>query len=120
MEQCQLMRIGHWIRYKGVKKMAYKIGQVVQVNNENFYTQQGEDYQVLSGAPEMMQIIGNKYGIQYLNHFGIQARPGCLFTLNDEVIMIGRSGVYELDNDLVQIESLQVLSKGTYIIDFKY
>ena len=34
--------------------------------------------------------------------------------------MIGRSGTYEIANDLIQVSTLQMLSEGTFIIDFKY
>lgn len=97
--------------------MAYKIGQVVEVNNNNCID---ENENIIEGAPDVMDTIRNQYSIPYLNNFGIQARPGSFFAIDGEVIMIGRSGTYEINNDLIQVSSLQLLSKGTFIIDFKY
>lgn len=105
--------------------MAYKIGQVVQVvtsAQSATYIEQGEnDFTIIGTPPNIItDIIYPKYGIRFLNNFGIQARPGSLFAIDGEIIMIGRSGTYEIANDLIQVSTLQMLSEGTFIIDFKY
>lgn len=43
-----------------------------------------------------------RYGANQFNKVGIQAKPGTIVVLNDtKTIMIGQTGVYELDDDIV-------------------
>lgn len=103
--------------------MAYRVGQIVKQVNNNYYSQDPSthEYIISEGCPNVIaEAITPRYGIQYLNRFGIQSRPGALFAIDGEVIMIGRSGTYEIYNDLIQVSKLQMLSEGTFIIDFKY
>lgn len=99
--------------------MAYKIGQVVIQVGQDYITSNEE---IIDGAPDAITTIQSTYSIPTfsLSRFGIQARPGSYFRADGEIIKIGRSGTYEIQNELVSIGSLELLSEGTYIIDFKY
>ena len=44
---------------------------------------------------------------------GIQSEPGLITAINGEEIRLGRSGVYEFRNGLLQINSFSVVSPGT-------
>lgn len=96
--------------------MAYKIGQIVKPINQSYIN----DYDIIGNPQNVIDTVSLQYGINYLNNFGIQARPGSFFAIDNEIIMIGRSGTYEINNDLVRVSNLRLLSPGTYIIDFKY
>ena len=100
--------------------MAYKIGQVVLSNPTDCYQVQNGNYSINGTPTNASAEIYNQYGIYNLSHFGIQSRPGAVFAIDDEVIIIGRSGSYELSNNLVAVNNLQLLSADTFIIDFKY
>ena len=105
--------------------MSYRIGQVVATTNRTSYEKdQNGEYSIVWGngapPPDVMNSIVDQYGIDSLSHIGIQARPGSVIALDDEIIIIGRSGSYELFNDLVTITSIKILSPGTYIVDFRY
>ena len=105
--------------------MAYRIGQIISTSSrKNYDVDENGNYIIVNGdgAPpyDVMNEIKTTFGVQKLSHIGIQAPPGSLFALDDEVIMIGRSGSYELFNDLVTISSIKILSPATYIIDFRY
>lgn len=119
--------------------MSYKIGQIVFDNNGDagainnvpytvgpYYTEGTKvgEYTVRGVPPELMEKVNEEYQIDAsivgISHIGIQARPGALFELNGEIIQMGRSGSYELSNDLVFIESIRPLSLDTFIFDFKY
>ncbi len=45
-------------------------------------------------------IVGSVPGANYFIKIGIQARPGTIVVINDKTIMIGASGIYELDDDI--------------------
>lgn len=98
--------------------MAYKIGQVIKLVTAQQATAYSDGTQEASNI--ITDLIYPYYGIRYLNNFGIQARPGALFSIEGEEIVIGRSGCYEINNDLIQVSDLRMLSEGTFVIDFKY
>ena len=100
--------------------MAYRIGQVIMQCPTTAYSVENGNYIISGNYKEAMEEITSSYGVQRLSHIGIQGRPGSFFALDDEIIIIGRSGSYELSNDLVSISSIKLLSQGTYIIDFRY
>ena len=54
---------------------------------------------------------------------GIQAPPGTQWEINSKQILIGRTGIYELDDD-IEINTLKLLSEidkaHDIIIDFAY
>ena len=67
--------------------------------------------------------------LQQLKKIGIQGPPGLMFTIDGEEIRLGKTGIYELYNDKIQIsylgfiikESVQVPDgKDFFILDFKY
>lgn len=59
-------------------------------------------------------IIAQYPGATHFNKVGIQAPPGTRLLMNDKPIMIGRTGVYELDEDIV-ITSLKFERTYNYI-----
>jgi len=103
--------------------MAYKVGQVIKTvsGDEEFYEITANGQYIIKGTPEnVLNTIHDNFGVYNLSHFGIQSRPGAIFAIDDEVIIIGRSGSYELSVDLVSVDKLYMLSKDTFIIDFRY
>lgn len=60
-----------------------------------------------------------RYGANQFNKIGIQAKPGTIVVMNDtKTIMIGQTGIYELDDDIV-ITSLYFNKPPKYIKDIE-
>lgn len=68
-------------------------------------------------------------GLTSLKKIGIQGQPGLLFVLDGEEIRIGRSGIYELYNENINISyigfvikdsSLTQDKEDSFIMDFRY
>lgn len=74
--------------------------------------------------------LQNKYtNLKSLKKIGIQGPPGLMFTINGEEIKIGKSGIYELYNENINISYLGFIIKDSsftqngkdyFIMDFKY
>lgn len=74
--------------------------------------------------------LANTYtGLTTLKKIGIQGPPGLLFCIDGEEIRIGRSGIYELYNDEINISYIGFVIKDSlftqngkdfFIMDFKY
>lgn len=71
----------------------------------------------------------NYPGMTSLKKIGIQAPPGLLFCIDGEEIRVGRSGVYELYNEDINISYIGFIIKDSlftqdgkdfFIMDFKY
>ncbi len=67
--------------------------------------------------------------LQQLKKIGIQGPPGLMFTIDGEEIRLGKTGIYELYNDKIQISYLGFIIKESvqtpdgedfFILDFKY
>lgn len=67
--------------------------------------------------------------LTFLTKIGVQGPPGMLMAINGEEIRIGRSGIYELYNDNIDITSIGFVVKDStltqdgkdfFILDFKY
>lgn len=108
--------------------MASRIGQIIYDNTENS-TNTAEERQynrIVNGkidenAKEIFDLIKENYGdITALQKLGVRAAPGAQFALNGEIIMVGRSGKYEVFSDLIYITSINVLSEHRFFFDFKY
>lgn len=65
----------------------------------------------------------------YLTKIGIQGPPSMLMCINGEQIRIGKSGVYEINNDIIKITSISFIPKQSilssnetdyFIMDFEY
>ena len=55
----------------------------------------------LSSGPDIFSDIVSKYGAKQFNKIGVQARPGTRMVMNNsKTIMVGASGIYELDDDI--------------------
>lgn len=64
-----------------------------------------------------MQYISNKWAGDadiIIKKLGIQAEPGVEAYINGSRIIIGRSGIYELDNDNIVVENLYLKPKTLY------
>ena len=48
---------------------------------------------------------------------GIQSKPGLITMVNGEEIRLGRSGIYEIRNGVLQINTFSVVSPGTLNVD---
>lgn len=68
-------------------------------------------------------------GLTTLKKIGIQGPPGLLFCIDGEEIRVGRSGIYELYNDDIEISYIGFIIKDSlytqdgkdfFIMDFKY
>ena len=64
-----------------------------------------------------------------LKKIGIQAKPETKFIINDELITVGQSGIYEFLNGLVEVHSIQYLPTidnsgniilSNFILDYQY
>lgn len=64
---------------------------------------------------------GNIIANKTITKLGIQAPPGTMLSINNKPILIGRTGIYELDDDIT-IDSLQfnydTANLRNIIIDF--
>lgn len=67
-------------------------------------------YQELSRVNNILNSVSNG---RPLIKMGIQSEPGLITAINGEEIRLGRSGVYEFRNGLLQINSFSVVSPGT-------
>lgn len=65
----------------------------------------------------------------YLAKIGIQGPPSMLMCINGEQIRIGKSGIYEMNNDIIKITSISFVpqqqtfssnKKDYFIMDFEY
>ena len=74
----------------------------------------------------LKQIYSN---MTYLTKIGIQGPPSLLMCINGEQIRIGKSGIYEINNDIIKITSISFVPKQAtltsnevdyFIMDFEY
>lgn len=71
----------------------------------------------LSSGPDIFSDIVSKYGAKQFNKIGVQAKPGTRMVMNNsKTIMIGATGIYELDDDIV-ITSMYFIRPKKYIKD---
>lgn len=70
----------------------------------------------ISSGINIYQNILSAYGVTEITKVGIQANPGTKVVINDaKTIMIGRTGIYELDN--IKITSLYFIRPKNYVKD---
>ena len=80
---------------------------------------------------DIITILRNSYSnLTYLTKIGVQGPPGLLMCINREQIRTGRNGIYELNNDNINITSLcfvpKIISTSSgdaleyFIVDFEY
>ena len=86
-----------------------------------------EDYQKGERIPQIIfqeislinntlpAILGAQNESANLIKLGIQTRPGFLMCLNKEEIRVGRTGIYEIKNGIILLNSFSVIS-GTYFL----
>lgn len=71
----------------------------------------------ISGDIDIFQDIVSGYGAKQFNKLGIQAPPGTRIVMNNsKTIMVGRTGIYELDEDIT-ITNMYFLRPKKYIKD---
>lgn len=69
----------------------------------------------ISGTIDIFQDIVAAYGAKQFNKLGVQAPPGTRMVMNDtKTIMVGRTGVYELDED-INVESMYFIRPKKYV-----
>lgn len=90
----------------------YNIGQCVVNNTDGHY--------YISPTERLNLFIHGDIPVSPLKRIGVQSRPGAEFMIGEELIRIGRSGVYELSSDLIEITKMYVKSKDIFIIDYRY
>ncbi|MDE6284863.1 MAG: hypothetical protein K2M17_03880 [Bacilli bacterium] len=92
--------------------MADNIGQIL------YKVKVPQDGSIISN-PERINIFNDvlsQTGIASIKKLGIQAPPGTICYINDQEIMIGRSGMYELD-EVIIVSSLYFVKKQIFILD---
>lgn len=65
----------------------------------------------------------DQFKVSNINQLGIHADPGTLMCINGEEIKIGKRGVFEINNDIVQINFLNIVNlkeNSYYTIDYRY
>lgn len=63
------------------------------------------------------QLVG-RYGAKWFTKIGIQAKPGTIVILNqNKTVMIGQSGIYELEEDDIKITDLYFIRPINYTRD---
>lgn len=67
----------------------------------------------------------NYTDMEYLTKIGVQGPPSLLMCINGEPIRIGRTGIYEINNDNITITSISFIPKVSansdyFIMDFQY
>lgn len=73
----------------------------------------------ISSGINIYNDIVNAYGARQFTKVGIQAPPGAQVVMNNnKTIMIGRTGIYELDEDIA-ITSLKFVQPRNYVKDDK-
>lgn len=104
--------------------MASRIGQIIYdntSNNADAINNNIKNGKINENAIEIFNLIKESYGeITALQKIGVRAAPGAKIALNGEIIMIGRSGKYEVFSDLIYITSINVLTPHRFFFDFKY
>ena len=63
---------------------------------------------------EINNIIPTKITGERMYKIGVQATSGLKMCINNEEIQVGKTGVYEIDNDMVQIYYFSVVSPAKY------
>lgn len=97
------------------------------------------DYQTTT--PRIMEVIVDSYtqlidilpvlkttyvDMEYLTKIGVQGPPSLLMCINKEQIRIGKNGIYEINNNNINITSISFVPKQTpngldyFIMDFEY
>ena len=103
--------------FKPVKNFN-RLGFILNRTVKDFY--QGETrfpviiYQELSRVNNILNSISNG---RPLIKMGIQSKPGLITAINGEEIRLGRSGMYEFRNGLLQISSFSVVSPGNMSVN---
>lgn len=71
-------------------------------------------YQELSRVNNLLPTISNG---NPLIKIGIQSRPGLITDINGEEIRLGRNGIYEFKNGLLEVSSFSVVSPANMSVD---
>jgi hypothetical protein len=61
--------------------------------------------------------------LRYFNKIGVQGSKNLMMCINREPIRIGSSGIYEINNDIIQINSMSFVPRSSsdyFIMDFEY
>lgn len=71
----------------------------------------------LSSGPDIFTDIVSKYGAKQFVKIGVQAKPGTRMVMNNsKTIMIGATGIYELEDDII-ITNMYFIRPKKYIKD---
>lgn len=94
-------------------------GRLMNITVKNFT-------QLINVISTLQQTYTN---ITYLTKIGIQGPPSLLMCINGEQIRIGKSGIYEINNNLIKINFISFIPKQNtlssngidyFIMDFEY
>lgn len=100
------------------------------LNNNNHYGRLMEvTVKSFDRIVDVMETLKRKYNLTSLKKIGIQGPPSMLMCINGEQIRNSRSGIYEINNDKIQIESIGFVPKTDtfssngsdyFTMDFEY
>lgn len=74
------------------------------------------DADYVSARIDIFQDVIKAFNLGAISKLGIQAPPGTKFLLDGKKFLMGRTGVYEMDED-IKVKSLQFEEPKNYIID---
>ena len=104
--------------------------QMVDTNNNHYGRVMNIEIKSFTRLIDVIATLKNTYSnLAYLTKIGIQGPPSMLMCINGEEIRIGKSGIYEINNDIIKITSISFVPKQStassnetdyFIMDFEY
>ena len=95
----------------GIGQLRYR---VLDTGSGTYVSSDGLDEDQMFG--QSANLVKFYDGSKQFNKLGIQAPPGTKAVINEKTIMVGRTGIYELDEDIT-ITSLRFIRPKKYILD---
>jgi len=85
---------------------------MVDTNNNHYGRVMNIEIKSFTRLIDVITTLKNTYSnLAYLTKIGIQGPPSMLMCINGEEIRIGKSGIYEINNDIIKITSVSFVPK---------
>jgi len=85
---------------------------MVDTNNNHYGRVMNIEIKSFTRLIDVIATLKNTYSnLAYLTKIGIQGPPSMLMCINGEEIRIGKSGIYEINNDIIKITSISFVPK---------
>jgi len=85
---------------------------MVDTNNNHYERVMNIEIKSFTRLIDVIATLKNTYSnLAYLTKIGIQGPPSMLMCINGEEIRIGKSGIYEINNDIIKITSISFVPK---------